>query len=78
MSQWFLNRANIVAVFEQVSSITSPNWGMSKAAPSIRRFRRRPRRSRRQQRLNEFKAIKGAQVTDRFAGTDEADRQLGF
>ena len=35
-------------------------------------------RSRRQQRLNKFKTIKRAQITDRFAGTDEADRQLGF
>ena len=35
-------------------------------------------RSRRQQRLNKFKTIKWAQITDRFAGTDEADRQLGL
>ena len=35
-------------------------------------------RSGRQQRLNEFKTIKWAQITDRFAGTDEADWQLGF
>ena len=59
-------------------TIHNPDRMTRSATSTIVEFKCSDYCSRRQQRLNKFKTIEWAQIADRFAGTDEADRQLGL